>query len=181
MKNRALGSKKHQNQVQQLYNDIRMGLATALFYWSAQRGLSKEIVTKLIKNISNFAKIQSSGVVDDITLKVIFSLMYACDTSVLLKSEARGNILQTIPIFSQGDFLQIVYDALIPTQQDGLTGTIKLAFGLALTGFRHASIQVPNSSSKTIAYDEQLIDAAISSKVFDFLYYSVIENKDLYR
>ncbi|XP_018798172.1 PREDICTED: nuclear pore complex protein Nup205 isoform X2 [Bactrocera latifrons] len=180
-KNRALGSKKHQNQVQQIYNDIRMGLATALFYWSAQRGLSKEIVIKLIKNISNCAQIQSSGIVDDITLKVIFSLMYACDTSVLMKYEAASNIWQNIPIFSQGDFLQTVYDVLMPTQQDGLIGTIKLAFGLALTGFRHASMQVPNSSSKIIAYDEQLIDAAINSKVFEFLYYYVLENKDLYR
>lgn len=158
-----------------------MGLATALFYWSAQRGLSKEIVVKLIKNISNFSQIQSSGIIDNVTLKVIFSLMYACDTSVLLKYEAPSNIWQTIPIFSQGDFLQTVYDALIPTQQDGLTGTIKLAFGLALTGFRHASMQVPNSSSRIIAYDEQLIDAAINSKVFDFLYYYVLENKDVYR
>ncbi|XP_020717403.1 nuclear pore complex protein Nup205 isoform X2 [Ceratitis capitata] len=180
-KNRALGSKKHQNQVQQLYSDIRMSLASSLFYWSAQRGLPKEIVSKLIKNISNYAQVQSSGIVDDTTLKVLFALLYACDTSVLMKYEAPTNIWQNVPILSQEDFLQTVYDTLSSSPQDGLTGTIKLAFGLALTGFRHASVQVPNSTSKIIAYDEQLIDASINSKVFEFLHYYVLENKALYR
>ncbi|XP_054727442.1 nuclear pore complex protein Nup205 [Anastrepha obliqua] len=180
-KNRALGSKKHQNQVQQLYNDIKMSLATALFYWAAQRGLSKSIVVKLIKKMPKFAQVQASGTVDDITLTVLFAILYACDTSVLLKYEASTTVSQNIPILCQGDFLQTVHEALISTHQDGLNGTVKLAFGLALTGFRHASQQVPNSVSKVITYDEQLIDAAINSKVFDFLYYYVLENRTLYR
>ncbi|XP_067638350.1 nuclear pore complex protein Nup205 isoform X3 [Eurosta solidaginis] len=180
-KNRALGSKKHQNQIQRLYHDIKLGLATALFYWAAQRGLPKAIVVKLIKNLSTLAQGQASGVINDITLTVIFALLYACDTSVLLRSEASTAITHNIPILSQGDFLQTVHEALTVSYQDGLNAVLELAFGLALTGFRHSSQQVPNSSSKIISTDEQLIDAAISNKVFDFLLHYVLENKTLYR
>jgi nuclear pore complex protein Nup205 len=46
--NRALGPPKHHHQVIDLFEEIRMQLATALFNWSAQCGLPRATTTKLI-------------------------------------------------------------------------------------------------------------------------------------
>lgn len=46
--NRALGPPKHHRQVLDLFEEVRLSLAVALFNWSAQCGLSKNVTVKLI-------------------------------------------------------------------------------------------------------------------------------------
>lgn len=48
-KNRALGPPKHHRMVLDLYEDIRLNLASALFNYAAQSGLPKDVTLQLIR------------------------------------------------------------------------------------------------------------------------------------
>jgi nuclear pore complex protein Nup205 len=50
-KNRALGPPKHHRMVLDLYEEIRQNLANALFNYSAQSGLPKDVTILLIRKL----------------------------------------------------------------------------------------------------------------------------------
>ena len=52
-KNRALGPPKHHRMVLDLYEEIRQNLAMALFNYSAQSGLPKDVTIQLIRKFSS--------------------------------------------------------------------------------------------------------------------------------
>lgn len=52
--NRALGPPKHHRQVLDLFNEIRVLLATTLFNWAAQCGLPRQTTVKLIRELIQY-------------------------------------------------------------------------------------------------------------------------------
>lgn len=52
-RNRALGPPKHHRMVLDLFEEIRQNLATAVFNYSAQSGLPKDVVISLIREYKN--------------------------------------------------------------------------------------------------------------------------------
>lgn len=182
-KNRALGDNKHQNQVIELFEDIRMSLATALFNWSAQRGLSKFNAVKLLRSLSRNKSKDANGEIENSTLTMLMALLYAYDTSILQKQDD-NHLIQNLSIIKDNEFVQHLYTALMSETNsecnDGIVNIVKFSFGLAISGLRHASQYVHNHTSIT-DYDEQLVDEAICSNIFKFIYCYILEKDMLYQ
>ncbi|KAI9590013.1 nuclear pore complex protein Nup205 [Glossina fuscipes] len=183
-KNRALGPSKHQNQITELFQNIRLALVTALFNWSAQRSLPATIVTRLIKVLSKYKSTEASGSIDDVTLTMLFALLYAYDTSIL-QTQEDNPLIQNLNMVKDGEFAQQIYNVLmsetIPEQNDGINSFIKFSFGLSLCGLRHASQYLQSSVYKVVNHDEQLVDDAIYANVFKFIYYFLLEKDIIYK
>ncbi|XP_023291874.2 nuclear pore complex protein Nup205 [Lucilia cuprina] len=185
-KNRALGSNKHRNQISELFEEIRMSLAMALFNWSAQRSLPKNIVIKLLKNLSKYKSSESTGMIDDTTLTMLMSVIYSYDTNILQKQDD-NRLINNLNIIKDNEFIQQLYMALMNDKSldnnnnNGIKNFIKFSFGLAISGLRHASQYLQNSSSIVTDYDEQLVDDAICSNIFKFIHNSIIEKDIIYK
>uniref|UniRef100_A0A1A9WFW1 Nuclear pore complex protein Nup205 n=1 Tax=Glossina brevipalpis TaxID=37001 RepID=A0A1A9WFW1_9MUSC len=182
-KNCALGPSKHQNQVKELFQETRLALAASVFNWSAQRSLPSAIVIRLIKILSKYKSTEASGSIDDVTLTMLFALLYSYDTSVLQKQED-SRLIQNLNMVKDGEFAQQIYNVLmsetIPEQNDGINSFIKFSFGLFLSGLRHASQYLQSSVYKVVNHDEQLVDDAIYANVFKFIYYFLLEKDMIY-
>ncbi|XP_068141155.1 nuclear pore complex protein Nup205 [Drosophila tropicalis] len=182
-KNRAFGSKKHQNRVLGMYKSIRKSLAMALFNWSAQRGLPKLIAIRLLQYLANSKAVDTSGCVDDITLTMLMALLYSYDTSVLLFNESQGPYASRLPIFADQDFAKGFYDALYGQsnwQSPRLDCIIKYSFGLTLASLRHAPSNLQAAAGDIINRDEQLIDEALAANIFGFFYRQLLEKEIVY-
>lgn len=190
MKNRAIGSNKHQNQVIELFEDIRMSVAAALFNWSAQRSLPKSIIIKLLKNIPKCKSTENTGEFDDTTLTMLMALLYSYDTSILQKQDD-NRLINNLNIIKDNDFIQQICQNLFAgapcgntstsvDSNDGIKSLIKFSFGLALSGLRHAP-QYMENSTRILDYDEQLVDDAISANIFKFIYYFMLPKKLIYK
>ncbi|XP_020811947.1 nuclear pore complex protein Nup205 [Drosophila serrata] len=180
-KNRAFGSKKHQNQVLGLYEDIQRALAMALFHWSAQRGLPRSIAIRLLQLLANRKTTDADGNIDDITTIMLMALLYAYDTSVLLVTDHNNPLTGRLPILSDPEFAKSFLDALYAQnswQIPRLDAVIKYSFGLTLASLRHAPSQLQAAALSVINRDEQLIDEALGASVFAFFYRLLLE-KDL--
>jgi len=75
-KNRAFGSKKHQNQVLGLYEDIQRAVAMALFHWSAQRGLPRSIAIRLLQQLAARKTNDADGLIDEALGAQVFGFFY---------------------------------------------------------------------------------------------------------
>lgn len=86
-KNMALGNAKHRRQVHDLFHDIRQALADCIFCHAAQSGLSKADTLRLIGFMSKIrpSEATGSGTLDNVTLTLLMTLLYAVDTSSFLK------------------------------------------------------------------------------------------------
>uniref|UniRef100_A0A6P4EG87 Nuclear pore complex protein Nup205 n=1 Tax=Drosophila rhopaloa TaxID=1041015 RepID=A0A6P4EG87_DRORH len=180
-KNRAFGSKKHQNQVLGLYEDIQRALAMALFHWSAQRGLPRPIAIRLLQQLASRKTTDADGNIDDVTLIMLMALLYAYDTSVLLVTEFTNPHTARLPILSDLEFANSFLEALYAQsswQSPRLDAIITYSFGLTLASLRHAPGQLQAAALSTINRDEILIDEALAAQVFGFFYRMLLE-KDL--
>uniref|UniRef100_A0A1A9Z711 Nuclear pore complex protein Nup205 n=1 Tax=Glossina pallidipes TaxID=7398 RepID=A0A1A9Z711_GLOPL len=168
----------------QLFQNIRLALATALFNWSAQRSLPAAIVDRLIKILSKYKSTEASGSIDDVTLTMLFALLYSYDTSTLQNQEDNP-FIQNLNMVKDGEFAQQICNVLmsetIPEQNDGINSFIKFSFGLSLSGLRHASQYLQSSVYRVVNHDEQLVDNAIYANVFKFIYYSLLEGDIIYK
>ncbi|XP_016942363.3 nuclear pore complex protein Nup205 [Drosophila suzukii] len=180
-KNRAFGSKKHQNQVLGLYEDIQRAVAMALFHWSAQRGLPRSIAIRLLQQLAARKTNDADGNIDDVTLIMLMALLYAYDTSVLLVSEYINPHTARLPILSDPEFAKGFLEALYAQsswQAPRLDAIITYSFGLTLASLRHAPGQLQAAALSAINRDEILIDEALGAQVFGFFYRLLLE-KDL--
>ncbi|XP_075154690.1 nuclear pore complex protein Nup205 [Haematobia irritans] len=182
-KNRALGDNKHQNQVIELFEDVRVSLASALFNWSAQRGLPKFNAIRLLKSLSQNRAKEANGEMENTTLTMLMALLYSYDTSILQKQDD-SILIQNLSIIKDHEFVQHMYGALMnaenPNCNNGIVNLVKFSFGLAISGLRHASQQTHNHMSIT-DYDEQLVDDAIASNIFKFIYCYILEKEAIYQ
>ena len=86
-KNLALGNAKHRRQVFDLYSEIRQGLADCIFAFSAQSGLSKQDVIRLMDYLSKIKTTEGSGsgTIDDVNMTLTMALLYAIDATAISK------------------------------------------------------------------------------------------------
>ncbi|XP_030381528.1 nuclear pore complex protein Nup205 [Scaptodrosophila lebanonensis] len=183
-KNRAFGSKKHQNQVLRLYEEIRTAVAMALFHWSAQRGLPKAIAIRLLQHLASYKPKVGSNNIDDVTLIILMALLYGYDTSVLLFSDCNNPQTAFLPILSDPDFAKRFHEAIYAQpvwQTPQLNSIIKYSFGLTLASLRHAPSSMQEAAAGVIHLDEQLIDEALESNVFGFFYRQLLEKQLVYK
>lgn len=185
-KNRALGIKSHQNQVFELFEAIRLALALSLFNWSAQRSLPTPVILRLIRYFYKVNASDGSGSLDDANLIILLALMYSINSNNLQKDELAYHD-QLRNVLKDPESVQQIYNVLttdiIADSNKELAAFIKFSYGLYLAGLRHAAASqfLTNNDYKTIDYDEQLIDDAISGHVFKYLYHHILEKKIIYR
>ncbi|XP_017067012.1 nuclear pore complex protein Nup205 [Drosophila eugracilis] len=182
-KNRAFGSKKHQNQVLGLYEDIQRAVGMTLFHWSAQRGLPRPIAIRLLQQLANRKTTDAKGDIDDVTVIMLMALLYAYDTSVLLVSEYTNPHTARLPILSDPEFSKGFLDALYAQSSwntPGLGAIITYSFGLTLASLRHAPNQLQAAALSVINRDENLIDEALAAQVFGFFYRSLLTSDLVY-
>ncbi|KAH8290089.1 hypothetical protein KR044_013111, partial [Drosophila immigrans] len=182
-KNRAFGSKKHQNQVLGLFEDTRKTIAMAMFHWSAQRGLPKNIAIRLLQYLANVKSCDSNGNLDDVTVILLMTLLYAYDTSVLLMTDCDSPHTARLPILCDAEYAKCFYEAIYAQsswQTPQLDGIIKYSFGLTLASLRQAPSELQTNVGAIINRDEQLIDEALNSNVFGFFYRNLLEKNICY-
>uniref|UniRef100_A0A1B0FYB5 Uncharacterized protein n=1 Tax=Phlebotomus papatasi TaxID=29031 RepID=A0A1B0FYB5_PHLPP len=179
--NRALGSPKHYRQIVDLYEDIRMILATCLFNWSAQCGLNERVTLRLMEYLAKYEPNGPRGGVDDVTLTLLMTLLYAFDLSVLQKREDGEEIVKNLPIISSESYIPTVMDVLSGRWEcEGLRSVAQFALGLAMATLRLAP-QNLQPAVNAMDHDEVLVNEAIKGRVFDFLYHVVLENELSFR
>lgn len=135
--NRALGKPKHHRQVLDLFEEVRLQLATTLFCWSAQCGLPKETTSRLINYLSKYKPSDARGGIDDVTLAMLMALLYALDLSVFQKHEDSEDAVKRLPIICEKGYAQTVFDALNTQWEcEELRSVALYAFGLAMAALR---------------------------------------------
>uniref|UniRef100_A0A336MB53 CSON014651 protein n=1 Tax=Culicoides sonorensis TaxID=179676 RepID=A0A336MB53_CULSO len=180
--NRALGPPKHHRQVLDLFEDIRVLLATCLFNYSAQSGLPRETVLKLIKHLSKYKPSTAIGGVGDVTLALQMALMYATDLSVMHRHEDGEEIAKSLPIVKDSEFIETVLETLSQQWEcEGLRSLAMFSFGLAIATLRLPTQNIFNNPARISDNDEMLVDAAIQGKVFDFIHYTLLENEQIFK
>ncbi|KAL9696163.1 hypothetical protein quinque_015448 [Culex quinquefasciatus] len=180
--NRALGPPKHHRQVLDLFEEIRVLLATCLFNWAAQCGLPKGTTVKLIRHLAKYKSTVSSGGIDNVTLALQMALMYALDMSVIQRREDGEDVVKRLPMVRDGEFIETVMETLSASWEcEGLRSVSLFTFGLAIATLRLAPQNMYSNTARIIDQDELLVDAAIQGRVFDFIHYTLLENEVLFR
>uniref|UniRef100_A0A8D8J666 Nuclear pore complex protein Nup205 n=1 Tax=Culex pipiens TaxID=7175 RepID=A0A8D8J666_CULPI len=180
--NRALGPPKHHRQVLDLFEEIRVLLATCLFNWAAQCGLPKGTTVKLIRYLAKYKSTVSSGGIDNVTLALQMALMYALDMSVIQRREDGEDVVKRLPMVRDGEFIETVMETLSASWEcEGLRSVSLFTFGLAIATLRLAPQNMYSNTARIIDQDELLVDAAIQGRVFDFIHYTLLENEVLFR
>ncbi|GAB0093387.1 Nuclear pore complex protein Nup205 [Sergentomyia squamirostris] len=176
--NRALGSPKHYRQIVDLFEDIRMILATCLFNWAAQCGLTAPVTLSLMDYLAKYEPNGPRGGLDDVTLSLMMTLLYAFDLSVLQKREDGEEIVRNLPIISSDNYILTAMDVLTNSWNcEGLRAVAQFSLGLALATLRLAPQNFQPTSINATDHDEVLVNEAIKAKVFEFLYHVVLENE----
>ncbi|KAH8273367.1 hypothetical protein KR018_011887 [Drosophila ironensis] len=182
-KNRAFGSKKHQNQVLGMYDDIQRAVAMSLFNWSAQRGLPRDVAIRLMKILAGRKTADPAGNIDDVTLIMLMSLMYAYDTTVLLITDGSNSVINRLPILTDTEYAKSFLDALYAQsnwESPRLDALIKYSFGLTLASLRHAPSDLQATVLASINRDEVLINEALSANVFGFFLQQLLDRDLIY-
>lgn len=180
--NRALGKPKHHRQVLDLFEEMRMQLANTLFCRAAQSGLPKDVTIALIKFLAKYKPANARGGIDNVTLALLQSLLYALDLSVLQKHEDSADLVRRLPIIAEPGYAAGVLEALtIGWECEELRAVAYYAFGLAMAGLRQAPQSIQMNASRIIDQDEVLVEAAIQGKVFDFIYHVLLDNENVFK
>ncbi|XP_055616153.1 nuclear pore complex protein Nup205 [Toxorhynchites rutilus septentrionalis] len=180
--NRALGPPKHHRQVLELFEEIRLLLATSLFNWAAQCGLPKGTTVKLIRHLAKYKSTVSSGGIDDVTMAMQMALMYGLDMSVIQRREDGEEVVRRLPMVKDAEFIETVMEALSGAWEcEGLRSVSLFTFGLAIATIRLAPQNLYSNTARIIDQDELLVDAAIQGRVFDFIHYTLLENEIIFR
>lgn len=180
--NRALGPPKHHRQVLDLFEDIRLQLATTIYCWSAQCGLPKDATLKLISLLSKYKSTDPRGGIDDVTLALLMALLYAFDVSVLQKREDSEDTLLHLPIVHDRTYAEDIHEHLsAPWESDELRSIALFTFGLAMARLKQAPLVFQHNAARIIDQDEELVESAIQKNVFKFVYGTLLNNDTIYK
>ncbi|XP_058121334.1 nuclear pore complex protein Nup205 [Anopheles ziemanni] len=176
--NRALGPPKHHRQVLDLFEEIRLLLAQCVYFCAAQAGLPRNATMKLIQYLRGYKFAESGGGIDDVTVTLQMSLLYALDLSVLQRREDGEDLVKQLPMIKDELYFDFLLDALSNGwENDGLHALSLFAFGLSIATLRLAPQTLVQDMAKFIDQDELLVNGALQGKVFDFLYYTFLESE----
>lgn len=182
--NRALDGPKHCHQVTEIFTGIKCSLANIIYLHSAQSGLSKQTTMILMAHLQN-NRIQpdADGAIDDVSLTLTIALLYALDLSLFQRKDNSEELVNILPLLSEEDFLPAVIRELTRVGQTWNSPEIlalaRLALGISLNILR----SVPQSAlpSSICDEDDTLISLALDGKVLDFLYNTLLLNKNIFK
>lgn len=159
-----------------------MQLASALFCRSAQCGLPKDVTVALIKYLAKYKPANARGGIDNVTLALLQSLLYALDLSVLQKHEDSAEMVRRLPIVAEPGFAASIMETLNTAWEcEEMRAVAFYSFGLAMAALRQAPQVMQTNVGRIVDQDEVLVEAAIQGKVFDFIYHVLLENENLYK
>ncbi|XP_062552789.1 uncharacterized protein LOC134217960 [Armigeres subalbatus] len=110
--NRALGPRKHHRQVLDLFEKIRVLLATYLLTWATQCGLPQGTTVKMIRYLVKYKSTVLSGGVDNVTLALHMALMYGLGMSVIQWWEDGKQVVKRLPMVRDPEFIEKVMDSM---------------------------------------------------------------------
>ena len=148
------------------FSEVRQSLADIVFYWSAQNGLLKEDVVKLVSYLSTVEQMDQT----DVTLMMAF--LYAVDISAVVRTEENESVVQSLPITCDATFVATVQKELNDTAQwknVGLQSAARFAWSVTLATFRSLSSSLCAPIQTCVDEDEAMLDAAFEGKALNFL------------
>ncbi|KAK9679304.1 Nuclear pore complex scaffold, nucleoporins 186/192/205 [Popillia japonica] len=117
--NVALGGPRHQKQVIELFNSIRLLLSDIVFLWSTHCGLPKQTTINLISYLKELKlEEESTGTLDNVNLYLLGALLSAIDLSILHTREDAEEVVQSLPILSEFGFVEGVANELLPEKEE---------------------------------------------------------------
>ncbi|XP_062544116.1 nuclear pore complex protein Nup205-like [Armigeres subalbatus] len=129
--NRALGPPKHFHQVLDLFEKIRVLLATCLFNWATQCGLPQGTTVKLIRYLAKYKSTVSNGGVDNKMLALQMALMYGLDMTVIQSREDGEEVVKRLPMVRDPEFIEKVMDSVCSCWEcEGLRSVSLFTFGM---------------------------------------------------
>ncbi|XP_045464322.1 nuclear pore complex protein Nup205 [Harmonia axyridis] len=181
--NVALGGPKHRKQVKDLFLDIRNLLGDIVFIWATQCGLPKAPTLGLIDYLREVkGDEEASGKLDSVNLTLQMALLSALDLSILHTREDGEEIVKSLPILSQKNYLEYIikeFGANKPKWNcEGLEALSTFGIAVCIASLR---LLCQNQQfQEFIGKEEIFIDKAIELNVFDFLNNMVLDCNLLY-
>ncbi|XP_028263253.1 nuclear pore complex protein Nup205 isoform X3 [Parambassis ranga] len=169
-KERGLGNEKHRKEVSDLIKECRQALADSLFSWTCQSPLTKDDTLTLIGYLETVTA-QADGSLDTVNLALVMALLYCLDVSFIEQgTEDREDLLQTLPLLTERQYVSAVHSRLMdgqPWKLPGLQAVCRLAWALSL----RVLSQLPQGSAlvEFTEADEALADQALLGDVFLFM------------
>ncbi|XP_053601965.1 nuclear pore complex protein Nup205 [Plodia interpunctella] len=181
--NRALPPHRQHARLVATIESTRKLLAGVVFAASAQRGLRRDMILRLLSEQTTSPSKGPTGALDEISLALQMALLYALDLSVIHGREDGEELAKKLPLIQDPELISVLLDELSPNQnqtqaQDekggGVRALCQLALGLALAALKRAPqslLRRPPQDIKPelLEQDEVLVDAAIDGKVFEYL------------
>ncbi|CAH1643767.1 unnamed protein product [Spodoptera littoralis] len=178
--NRALPPGRHHATLVNTIETTRKLLAGVVFAASAQKGLSRDIILRIIAEQTTSPTQGPTGALDEISLALQMALLYALDLSVLHRREDGEELAKKLPLIQDPELISVLLDELsgTPAEQGrgaGVRALCQLSLGLALAALKRAPQSLlrrtnsPHLKCELLDQDEMLVDAAIDGKVFEYL------------
>ncbi|KAH9640566.1 hypothetical protein HF086_000510 [Spodoptera exigua] len=178
--NRALPPGRHHVTLVSTIETTRKLLAGVVFAASAQKGLSRDIILRIIAEQTTSPTQGPTGALDEISLALQMALLYALDLSVLHRREDGEELAKKLPLIQDPELISVLLDELsgTPAEQGrgaGVRALCQLSLGLALAALKRAPQSLlrrtnsPHLKCELLDQDEMLVDAAIDGKVFEYL------------
>uniref|UniRef100_A0A2A4J9G9 Nuclear pore complex protein Nup205 n=1 Tax=Heliothis virescens TaxID=7102 RepID=A0A2A4J9G9_HELVI len=176
--NRALPPGRHHATLITAMESTRKLLAGVVFSASAQRGLSRDIILRIISEQTTSPTQGATGALDEISLGLQMALLYALDLSVLHRREDGEELAKKLPLIQEPELISVLLDELSRPAEGrgaGVRALCQLALGLALAALKRAPQSLlrrataPHLNCDLLDQDEMLVDAAIDGKVFEYL------------
>ena len=141
-KNLALGDAKHRRQVYDLYHDINQSLADCLFAYSAQSGLPKNDVIRLMDHLSKIKPTEGSGAgtLDDVNMTLTMAFLYSIDAGAIYKGSDGEENLQALPLLQDPTWIPTLHKKLSNIHPRwnhlGIQSVVQFAWSMTLATLR---------------------------------------------
>ncbi|KAG6439072.1 hypothetical protein O3G_MSEX000461, partial [Manduca sexta] len=172
-RNRALPPHKHHARLLATMDNTRKLMAGVIFAASAQRGLSRDMLLRLLADQTTSATQGPTGALDEVSLALQMALLYALDLSVLHRREDGEELAKKLPLIQDPELISVLVDELtppgnppeVPEKGSGVRALCQLSLGLALAALKRAPQSlVRGASADLLDQDEMLVDAAIDGR-----------------
>uniref|UniRef100_A0A8D0CKF9 Nucleoporin 205 n=1 Tax=Scleropages formosus TaxID=113540 RepID=A0A8D0CKF9_SCLFO len=179
-KERGLGNEKHRKEVADLIKECRQSLAECLFCWTCQSSLGKDDTLALIGYLETVTA-EADGSLDSVNMALLMALLYCLDVTFLEQgSEDRDDMLQTLPLLTEKQYVSAVHRRLVdgqPWKLPGLQAVARMAWALALRALSQALFVLVTALVEFTEGDESLADQALLDGVFLFLTEGVLASE----
>lgn len=171
-RNRALGPPRYRRQVLDMIQETQQSLAEVVFCWACQTPLSKSDTLAIVRFLAQRARTAGDGALDSVSLTLLMALLYAMETTPLLRDADLALALHREFTASQQTW-----------KQEALFSIVQFAWSLSL----RATSQLPAAASLDteltvcLEDDERLVDTAINAQVFSALRQLVVRSPLLHR